>query len=152
MEMKPFLLLTKQCTANWCANSLVFRGEMPNAQEIKFNELPSFIDALHLLQHYQQQDATPYQTIPFTGAIHEPYTIQNQNAKLIIQPNALQLIDQDQALTNENVYDLFKHFMVKKKNRILFIADCPNRKISTEDKDEFSTHEEKKELKKYPGH
>lgn len=146
METKPILLFTKKCIADWCAHSLIFLGEMPSSQEIKFNGVPGFLDALHHLLPTPQTEHSPYQMILLTDIIQEHFYFRDKKIILSIQTQSLQIIDQDSQLNKENAYRILKHFMIKKKNQILFLVDGPNEKVGTVEKDLSSECSEQKKL------
>ncbi|XJZ27105.1 hypothetical protein ACF5W4_17590 [Bacillota bacterium Lsc_1132] len=139
MEKKSYSLVSKQCLPGGCGMALFFLGEMPHPWEIKFSGVPGFLDALHLLQLLPQKEQPRYQMISLTNTLHERFYFQDEKIELILNNESLQLIDRDGELTKENAYKIFKHFLVKKKKRILFLADGPNVKIAASRKD----HQEK---------
>lgn len=129
MDNQPFLLFAKQCFDSWCANSVLLLGEMPSESEIKLIGLPGFADALQLLQQTPQQEISSHQMVSLSDDIHAPFRFQEQKIELTLQPGSLQLKDVDGGLANENVYDIFKHFMIKKKNHVLFLVDGSDDKM-----------------------
>ena len=148
MEKKQFLMLSKQCNTNWCANSIIFSGEMTEDRQFKFTGTPGFIDALKQLQPSLQHDASSYKTLSFTGTIHEPFYFQDQRVKINLQPTMLTLLDENGRLSEETAYDIFQHFLIKRKNRISFITDSTRRKITKAEKGQNSDFSDEKECEK----
>jgi hypothetical protein len=132
-------------------NVIIFIGEKPEENEIQINGKPSFFDAVQFSE--QQSPSTmnsPYQFIPLARSINETYRFYDPHLSKAIQflfnGHSLQLIENGQSLTLENVYNVFKHFLVKKGNRVLFLTEPPKDKISLKPKDQIQLKCKTKEL------
>jgi hypothetical protein len=123
-------------------NSVIIFGKKLGKNEIILNGKPSFFDAIRFSDSSPPQDidfsslyipvtCTPNKTYHF----HDPllYT----SIKFIIDHNKLIIIDSENTLTPEAVYNIFTYFLIKKGKRILFLTDVPNNKIIKREKDKL---------------
>jgi hypothetical protein len=123
-------------------NSIIIFGKRLGKNKIIFNGKPSFFDAIRFSDSSPPQDidysslyipvtCTPNKTYHF----HDPllYT----SIKFIIDHNKLIIIDNDNILTSEAVYNIFKSLLIKKGKKMLFLTDVPNNKVITRNKDKL---------------
>ena len=144
MEKKTYLLFSKQHFSGWYANKLFYLGEMSHPWEIKFSGIPGFSDALHLLMLQPQNP--PYQMISLNDNLHKRFYFQDQTVELMIHPEALELIDHDGELSKEYAYKIFKHFLIKRQDHILFLVNGPNSKIAALRKKQQCQHSQHEKL------
>lgn len=144
MEKKTYLLFSKQHCSGGDANTLFYLGEMLHPREINLSGIPGFSDALHLLMLPPQ--SPPYQMISLTDNLHKRFYFQGETVELLIHPKALELIDHDSELSKESAYKIFKHFLIKRHNHILFLANGPNSKIAALRKKQQCHHSHQEKL------
>ena len=144
MEKKTYLLFSKQQSSGLYANTLFYLGEMPHPREINLSGIPGFSDALHLLMLSPQNP--PYQMISLNDNLYERFYFQDETVELLIHPKALELIDHDGELSKEGAYKIFKHFLIKRQDHILFLANGPNSKIAALRKKQQCHHSQHEKL------
>ena len=121
------------------SNVIVFIGKQPGENEIQVMSKPSFFDAVHLTEQQSPAPLTPsYQFIPLAGSLNETYHYYDphlsKNIKFIFNGKSLKLIEEGDSLTKEAVYNVYKHFLVKKGKRVLFLTEAPKDKIHLKQK------------------
>jgi hypothetical protein len=130
-------------------NTIIIFGKRVGKNKIIFNGKPSFFDAIRFSDSSPPQDGdfssqycpvtcTPNKTYHF----HDPQL--NQRIKFIIDHNKLIIFDSDNNLTPEAVDNIFKYFLIKKGNKMLFLTDVPNNKIKKREKDKLLSNNNEK--------
>lgn len=103
-------------------NLVVFIDDRPSHLETQISNKPCFSDALLLSKMFYWKN--PYHTISFEQS-PLPIHIKENNSKFTCNPNLLQLVEGDQPLSEEEVYDIFSSFAFIKNHKvsILIIND-----------------------------
>jgi hypothetical protein len=134
-------------------NSVIIIGERIRKNEIVFKGKPSFFDAMQFSDSSPPYDFNlDFQFIPLkytskeTLHFHGPAIYQKIN--LIIGHHSLIIIDSENDLNPETVFNIFYHFLIKKGNRMLFLTDVPNNKILKRRKGKFLNQNDEQERKK----
>ena len=131
-------------------NSIIFIGEQKNKQEMEIKSKPSFFDAVQLsTQSPQTTEDTPYQSIPFNKKAIIPILIYNSNIQITYnrQRHSLQIVKEDNELTEKEVFELLNHFAIKEDDKVSFLAVFPNGKSRLRKARETYTLSEYKKLK-----
>lgn len=146
MNSKQSLFKSKRFIGN-----VVFIGEKPTKNKIQINALPGFFDAVKLAE--QQSSSTvnsPYQFIPLGHSTDVKYNFYelhlSKTIRFVFSGRSLQLIGSGFNFTKEEVYHVFKHFLVKKGNRVLFLTEAPKDKVHIKQKKSIKVHNEMKGL------
>jgi hypothetical protein len=147
MEMSQYGSYPKKANGN----VIIFIGEKPEQNEIQISGKPSFFDAVQFSeQQFPSTMDSPYQFIPLAYSQNETYRFFDPHLskmmKFVFNGHSLQLIENGQSLTLENVYNVFKHFLVKKGNRVLFLTEPPKEKICLKSRDPIQVKCKKLEL------
>jgi hypothetical protein len=132
-------------------NSIIIFGKRIGKNKIIFNGKPSFFDAIRF------SDSSPPQDVDFSSqhipVIHTPnktYHLHDpllyKSIKFILEHNKLIIIDSDNILTPEDVFNIFKCFLIKRGKRMLFLTDVPNNKIIKSDKDKLLWNNNEKNI------
>jgi hypothetical protein len=147
MNSKQFLYDPKRLIGN----VIIFIGEKPGKNKIQINGKPGFFDAVHLAE--QQSPSTvnsSYQFIPLGHSLNKTYHFYDphlsKTIKFVFNGQSLQLIENDLNLSKEEVYHVFKHFLVKKGKRVLFLTEAPKDKIRAKHKNQVMVQSEMKEF------
>ncbi|MCQ6279247.1 hypothetical protein [Bacillus sp. EB600] len=116
-------------------NSIIIFGERLCNNEIIFKGKLGFFDALKFSDQLPPLDVKfPYQFIPLTSTsnetIHFLDPILFRKFKFSVENHSLIIIDSDNNLTQGAVFNIFSYFLIKKGNRMLFLTDVPNNKIT----------------------
>jgi hypothetical protein len=112
-------------------NSIVFIGEQYNKQQVEVKSKPSFFDAVQLAtQSPHTTEDSPYQSIPFNKKAIIPIQIYNSNIHISYDrhSHSLQIVKENNELTEKEVFELLHHFAIKEDNRVSFLAIFPNGK------------------------
>lgn len=133
-------------------NSIIIFGKRLNNNEIIFKGKPSFFEAIRFSDSSPPKSADfHFQHIPITCTpnktfhFHDP--VLYKKVKITIDHNTLIIIDADNILTPEAVYNIFNYFLIKKGKRMLFLTNVPNNKILTRRKDKRLPNDVKQERK-----
>jgi hypothetical protein len=112
-------------------HSIIFIGKQRNKQEMEIKSKPSFFDAVQLsTQSPQTTEDIPYQSIPFNKNAIIPILIYNSNIQITYNRDrhALQLVKEDNDLTEKEVFELLNHFAIKEDDKVSFLVVFPNGK------------------------
>ncbi|NHC38446.1 hypothetical protein G6549_00590 [Bacillus sp. MM2020_1] len=114
-------------------NSIVFIGEQYNKQQVEIKSKPSFFDAVQLATqspHTTEDSDSPYQSIPFYKKAIIPIQIYNSNIQISYDrhSHSLQIVKENNELTEKEVFELLHHFAIKEDNKVSFLAVFPNGK------------------------
>ncbi|MDR7240767.1 hypothetical protein [Neobacillus drentensis] len=111
--------------------SIVFIGEQYNKQQVEIKSKPGFFDAVQLAtQSPHTTKDSPYQTIPFYKKAIIPIQIYNSNIQISYDrhSHSLQIVKENNELTEKEVLELLHHFAIKEDNKVSFLAVFPNGK------------------------
>lgn len=112
-------------------NSIVFIAEQRYKQEIEIKGKPSFYDAVQLSTQSPQTTKVPYKSIPFNKKATIPIHIFNSNIHITYEPHSLQILKEDNDLTEKEVFEFLNHFAVKEGNRVSILKVFPAGKLAT---------------------
>jgi hypothetical protein len=147
MKRKQFLSNSKRHNGN----VIIFIGEKPGKNRIQINGKPGFFDAVQLAEPQSPTIVNaPYQFISSSHFLKETYQFYDphlsKTVQFVFNGHSLKLIENDQNLTKEEVYHVFKHFLVKKRKRVFFLTEAPKEKIQHKQKNWIMSQSEMKEL------
>lgn len=125
-------------------NSLIFIGERPSHSEMQIKGKPEFYDALLLSKKvYNPTSNLSYYSIPLHQSrvtIH----IREDNSQFNCYNQSLQLVEGEQSLSEDDVYDFFTNFAIMENNKVAFIMLSRKRKMKLRKKEnpkQLYTHE-----------
>ncbi|MDQ0200805.1 hypothetical protein [Neobacillus ginsengisoli] len=128
-------------------NSLIFIGEMSNKNEMTIKNKPGFYDALVLSkQSAHSTKSQSYQSIPCDKLEKISIRIFYKNIQFTYRNQSLQLIDDDEKLTEEEVINVFNNFAVKEGDKITYLVHYPSDKIRSRKKKKARILAEEKKL------
>jgi hypothetical protein len=131
------------------SDSLIFIGEISDGNEMTIKNKPGFYDALLLSkQSVHSTKSSSYQSVPYDN--QKKISIRNfdKNIQFTYRNQSLQLIDDDEKLTDEEVLNVFNHFAIKEGDKVTYLLQYPNDKIRPRKKKKARILEEGKQLER----
>jgi hypothetical protein len=133
-------------------NSIIIFGKRLSRNEIIFKGKPSFFEAIRFSDSSSPIDANFYfQYIPISCTPNKTFHFRDpflsKSIKITIDLNKLKIIDIDNSLTPEEVYNIFNYLLIKRGKKMLFLTNVPNNKIFRREKDKHLSNDVKQKPK-----
>lgn len=105
-------------------DELIFIGEKLGEIELAVQSKPDFHDALLLSKKTPQKSL--YQSIPLRTNTTVFIHFKESNIQFTYQQHSL-IVEGEKGISEEEAFDIFKHFAIKEGKKIAYLAHCPSK-------------------------